>query len=158
MTILHVKAFLHAMLNKVYNINLKQNDMAARLLSAHHNYQVERPFFTTVPENQWRQQKQTKANKSKQQQTCKHNKKTKFWFSLNFQNIIRRSPQASPTKNWKIKSAVKEKIRDLSSSSKNFERDTYKGGRGALAPRPPLEVFSLTNCSDWCLNPVLFLI
>ena len=41
--------------------------MAARLLSAHHNYQVERPFFTTVPENQWRQHKQTKANKSKQQ-------------------------------------------------------------------------------------------
>ena len=59
------------------------------------------------------------------------NKKTKFWFSLNFQNIIRRSPQASPTNNWKIKSAVKEQIRDLSSSSKNFERDTYKGG-GAL--------------------------
>ena len=25
---------------------------------------------------------------------------------------------------------------DLSSSSKNFERATYKGGRGALAPRP----------------------
>ena len=25
---------------------------------------------------------------------------------------------------------------DLSSSSKKFERDTYKGGRGALAARP----------------------
>ena len=73
-----------------------------------------------------KEQQQTKANKSKQQQTCKHNKKqTKFRFSLNFQNIIRRSPQASPTKNWKIKSAVKENIRDLSSSSKHFERDTY---------------------------------
>ena len=107
--------------------------MAARLLSAHHNYQVERPFFTTVPENQWRQQKQTKANKNKQQQTCKHNKKTTFWFSLNFQNIIRRSPQASPTKNWKIKSAVKEKIRDLSSSSINFRE---RGGAGPAPDRP----------------------
>ena len=27
---------------------------------------------------------------------------------------------------------------DLSRRSKIFERDTYKGGRGALAPRPPL--------------------
>ena len=62
---------------------------------------------------------------------------TKCWFPLNFQNIIRRSPQASPTKNWKIKSAVKEKIRDLSSSSKNFERDTYKGGRGTEGAPPP---------------------
>ena len=25
---------------------------------------------------------------------------------------------------------------DLSRRSKNFERDTYKGGRGALAPHP----------------------
>ena len=80
----------------------------------------------------------TKLTMYNNSQTCKHNKKTKFWCSLSFQNIIRRSPQASPTKNWKIKSAVKEKIRDLSSSSKIFERDTYKGGRGALAPRPPL--------------------
>ena len=45
---------------------------------------------------------------------------------------------------------------DLSRRSKNFERDTYKGGRGALAPRPPLQVFSLTNCSDWCLSLVFF--
>ena len=43
---------------------------------------------------------------------------------------------------------------ELSRRSKNFERDTYKGGRGALAPRPPLQVFSLTNCSDWCLSLV----
>ena len=50
----------------------------------------------------------TKLTMYNNSQTCKHNKKTKFWFSLNFQNIIRRSPQASPTKNWKIKSAVKE--------------------------------------------------
>ena len=56
---------------------------------------------------------------------------SKFGIDLSFQNTIRRSPQFSPTKNWKIKSAVKEKLRDLSSSSKNFERDTYKGGRGA---------------------------
>ena len=27
---------------------------------------------------------------------------------------------------------------DLSRRSKNFERDTYKGGRGALTHRPPL--------------------
>ena len=27
---------------------------------------------------------------------------------------------------------------DLSRRSKQIERDTYKGGRGALAPRPPL--------------------
>ena len=27
---------------------------------------------------------------------------------------------------------------DLSSSSNNFERNTYKGGLGALAPGPPL--------------------
>ena len=93
----------------------------------------------------------TKLTMYNNSQTCRHNKKTKFLFSLNFQNIIRRSPQASPTKIWKINSAVKEKIRDLSSSSKNFERDTYKG---AKAPRPPLQVFSLTNCSDWCLNLV----
>ena len=79
----------------------------------------------------------TKLTMYNNSQTCKHNKKTKFWFSLNFQNIIRRSPQASPTKNWKIKSAVKEKIRDLSSSSKNFERDTYKGGRVAEGAPPP---------------------
>ena len=72
----------------------------------------------------------TKLTMYNNSQTCKHNKKTKLWFSL-FQNIIRRSPQASPTKNWKTKSAVKDKIRDLTSSSKNFERGTYKGGRGA---------------------------
>ena len=35
-------------------------------------------------------------------------------------------------------------------------RDTYTGGRGALAPSPPLWVFSLTNCSDWCLSLVSF--
>ena len=56
----------------------------------------------------------------------------KFRVSLHFQNIIRRSPQASPTKNWKIKSAVKEKIRDLSTSLNNlWERIPTKGG-GAL--------------------------
>ena len=55
--------------------------------------------------------------------------KSYFWCSLNMQNIIRRSPQASPTKNWKIKSAVKEKIRDLSSSSKIFgSNKKTKGG------------------------------
>ena len=27
---------------------------------------------------------------------------------------------------------------DVSRCSKNFERDAYKGGRGTLAPRPPL--------------------
>ena len=64
---------------------------------------------------------------------CNLEQFTNILISVNFQNIIRRSPQASPTKNWKIKSAAKEQLRDLSSSSKNFERDT-----GALAPRPPL--------------------
>ena len=30
---------------------------------------------------------------------------------------------------------------------------TYKGGRGALAPRPPFVDLSATqHCSDWCLN------
>ena len=32
----------------------------------------------------------------------------------------------------------KQKYETLSMGSKNFERDTYKGERGALAPRPPL--------------------
>ena len=48
----------------------------------------------------------------------------------------------------------KEKYETLSRSSKIFESsETYKGGRGALAPRPPFVVFSATqNCSDWCLS------
>ena len=40
----------------------------------------------------------------------------------------------------------KEKYETLISSSKNFESwKTYKGGRGALAPRPPLQVFERTK-------------
>ena len=50
----------------------------------------------------------------------------------------------------------RNKYETLSRCSKNFERDTYKGGRGVLAPRPPLQVFSLTNCSDSCLSLVFF--
>ena len=33
----------------------------------------------------------------------------------------------------RLNQRIKRKIRDLSSSSKNFERDTYKGGRGILS-------------------------
>ena len=47
------------------------------------------------------------------------------------QNVIFESP-------CKPKWIERNKYETLSSSSKNFERDTYKGGRGALAPRPPL--------------------
>ena len=35
----------------------------------------------------------TKLTMYNNSQTCKHNKNTKFWFSFNFQNIIRRSPR-----------------------------------------------------------------
>ena len=90
-------------------------------------------------------------------QTSKHTKKTKFWFSLNFQNIIRRSPQASPTKNWKIKSAVKEKIRDLSTSLNNlWERIPTKGGGSLNRPAPLCRCLS-QNSSKCCLNLVFFL-
>ena len=99
----------------------------------------------------------TKLTMYNNSQTCKHNKKTKFWFSLNFQNIIRRSPQASPTKNWKIKSAVKEKIRDLSSSSKNFGSHKKQRGAGRFSAPPPFVFWATQNCSDWCLNLVFFL-
>ena len=68
----------------------------------------------------------------------KINKNIKCLFSLNFQNIIRRSPQASPTKNWKIKSAVKEKIRDLSSSSKRIGSHKKQRGAGRFSAPPPL--------------------
>ena len=81
----------------------------------------------------------TKLTMYNNSQTCKHSKKAKFWFSLNFQNIIRRSPQASPTKNWKIKSAVKEKIRDLSTSLNNF--GSLKKQRGGALKRPAPFVF-----------------
>ena len=50
--------------------------------------------------------------------------------SEKYKVIVRKSKV--PKMDWK------EKYETLSSSSKNFERDTYKGGRGALAPRPPL--------------------
>ena len=78
----------------------------------------------------------TKLTMYNNSQTCNHDKKTKFWCSLNFQNIIRRSPQASPTKNWKIKSAVKEQIRDLSCSLNNFERHLQSGAGRFSAPSP----------------------
>ena len=47
---------------------------------------------------------------------CKTNiknikRKSYLWCSLTLQNIICRSPQASQTKNWKLISAAKEKIR-----------------------------------------------
>ena len=42
---------------------------------------------------------------------------------------------------------------DLSSSSKNVGSEkTYKGGRGALAPRPFVGFSATQHCSDWCLN------
>ena len=72
-------------------------------------------------------------------QACKHNKKTKFWFSLNFQNIIRRSPQASPTKNWKIKSAVEDTNMRFKQQFEEFwEQQKTKGGAAPKPPRPPL--------------------
>ena len=39
----------------------------------------------------------------------------------------------------------KEKYETLRSSSKNFERDTYKGGAAAEGRRPPLYVFQRPN-------------
>ena len=50
---------------------------------------------------------------------------------------------------------MKGKIRGLSSSSNDFERDTYKGGRGALAPRPPLQV-SLSEFFELLLKYRIF--
>ena len=55
--------------------------------------------------------------------------------------FLKVSPR-SPKRNFMIRPCKPKwiesnKYETLSSSSKNFERDTYKGGRGALAPRPP---------------------
>ena len=61
---------------------------------------------------------------------------------IKIKNNFKVSPR-SPKCNFLIRPCKpkwieRKKYETLSRCSKNFERDTYKGGRGALAPRPPL--------------------
>ena len=67
----------------------------------------------------------------------KVNKKTQFRCSLNFQTIIRRSPQASPTKNWKIEPAVNENY-EIQSAVRVILGATKKTGGGRFSAPPSL--------------------
>ena len=70
--------------------------------------------------------------------------------------MIRRSPQASPTKNWKIKSAVKEKIRDLSTSLNNFGSLKKQRGAGRLRRPAPLCFLWLPKFFELLLKSRIF--